>query len=98
MNRETNRTSQKERRHRKRNVSADELFDLYEFGFSDKEKSILEKLIEEEEKQIIWDAVMELSAKQAYVIIEHFWHEKSLNSICYGKECKCVCNWYNWFW
>lgn len=81
MNREMNRTSRKERRHRKRNVSADELYELYEYEFPSNEKSILDKLIEDEEKQIIWDAIMELTAKQAFVIIEHFWYGKSLNLI-----------------
>lgn len=81
MNRETNRTSRKERRHRKRNVSADELYELYEFEFPSNEKSILDKLIEDEEKQIIWNAIMELTAKQAFVIVEHFWYGKSLNLI-----------------
>ena len=81
MNREMNRTSRKERRHRKRNVSADELYELYEYEFPSNEKSILDKLIEDEEKQIIWDAIMELTAKQAFVIIEYFWYGKSLNLI-----------------
>ena len=81
MNREMNRTSRKERRHRKRNVSADELYELYEYEFPSNEKSILDKLIEDEEKQIIWDAIMELTAKQAFVVIEHFWYDKSLNLI-----------------
>ena len=49
MNREMNRTSRKERRHRKRNVSADELYELYEYEFPSNEKSILDKLIEDEE-------------------------------------------------
>ena len=81
MNREMNRTSRKERRHRKRNVSADYLYEEFEYEFTSDDESILDVLIKEEEKRLIRQAVDSLPPKQKFVIIEYFWKNKSLRDI-----------------
>ena len=82
MNREMNRTSRKERRHRKRNVSADYLLEEFEFEFPSDNESILDVLLKEEEKRLINEAVDSLPPRQKFVIVEYFWKNKSFCQRC----------------
>ena len=81
LNRDINRNSRKEKRHRKRNVSIDELLDLYDYEFASNDESFLDVLIKEEEEKIIRQAVANLPPRQKFVIYEYFWKNKSLRDI-----------------
>ncbi len=81
LNRDINRNAKKEKRHRKRNVSVDELFDVYEYEFPSNDESALDLLIRKEKKLLIRQAVSKLPDKQKFVIIEYFWKNKSLRQI-----------------
>lgn len=81
LNRDINRNARKEKRHKKRNVSVDELYELYEYEFSSGEKSALERLLEEERKQLINNAINRLPKIQKLIIFEYFWNNKSLREI-----------------
>ncbi len=81
LNRDINRNVKKEKRHRNRNVSIDELFDVYEYEFASNDESPLDVLIREEQERLINEAVASLPNRQRFVIIEHFWNEKSLREI-----------------
>ena len=52
----------------------DQLLEEHDYEFASNEKSALEKLIEEERNQEIWNAILELSKPQQYIIIEYFWN------------------------
>jgi len=81
LNRDIERTSRKEKRRNKFNVSIDMLYEVYDFEFASEEPCILETITTNEEKERIWKAINNLTNNQRHVIIEHFWNNKSLNSI-----------------
>lgn len=81
LNRDINRNARKEKRHRSRNVSVDELLDVYEYELPSGDESFLDALIREEKERIIRDAVNSLPKRQKFVIVEHFWNNKSLREI-----------------
>ena len=81
LNRNIEATSRKEKRHNKFNVSIDRLYEVYDFEFASNEPSIFEVITKKEESKRIWEAIYKLTTKQQQVIIEHFWNNKSLNSI-----------------
>ena len=81
LNRDINRNARKEKRHRSRNVSVDELLDVYEYELPSGDESFLDVLIREEKERIIREAVNSLPKRQKFVIVEHFWNNKSLREI-----------------
>ena len=81
LNRDINRNARKEKRHRSRNVSVDELLDVYEYELPSGDESFLDALIREEKERIIREAVNSLPKRQKFVILEHFWNNKSLREI-----------------
>ena len=66
-------------------LSMDQLLEEHDYEFASNEKSALDKLIEEERNQEIWNAILELSKPQQYIIIEYFWNNKSLRQIAREK-------------
>lgn len=81
LNRDINRNARKEKRQRSRNVSVDELLDVYEYELPSGDESFLDALIREEKERIIREAVNSLPKRQKFVILEHFWNNKSLREI-----------------
>ncbi len=81
LNKETGREARKNKRHRKRNISIDELFDVYDYEFASDEESALDRLVKDETNRLIHEAINKLPEKQRIVIIEVFWNEKSLRQI-----------------
>lgn len=84
-NKEIEKQRKRDQTYHSRCVSMDQLFDEHDFEFSSDEPSILDRLIEEEEKEeerrLIFNAIRELTLIQQHVIIEHFWNNKSINQI-----------------
>lgn len=81
LNRDINRNARKEKRHKKRNVSVDELFDVYEYELPSGEESALDRLLQEERKLLIKNAINRLPKVQRIIIFEYFWNNKSLREI-----------------
>ena len=81
LNRDINRNARKEKRQRSRNVSVDELLEVYEYELPSGDESFLDVLIREEKERIIREAVNLLPKRQKFVIVEHFWNNKSLREI-----------------
>ena len=81
LNRDINRNARKEKRQRSRNVSVDELLEVYEYELPSEDESFLDVLIREEKERIIREAVNSLPKRQKFVIVEHFWNNKSLREI-----------------
>ena len=81
LNRDINRNARKEKRQRSRNVSVDELLEVYEYELPSGDESFLDALIREEKERIIREAVNSLPKRQKFVILEHFWNNKSLREI-----------------
>ena len=81
LNRDINRNARKEKRQRSRNVSVDELLEVYEYELPSGDESFLDVLIREEKERIIREAVNSLPKRQKFVIVEHFWNNKSLREI-----------------
>ena len=81
LNRDINRNARKEKRQRSRNVSVDELLEVYEYELPSGDESFLDVLIREEKERIIREAVHSLPKRQKFVIVEHFWNNKSLREI-----------------
>ena len=81
LNRDINRNARKEKRQRSRNVSVDELLEDYEYELPSGDESFLDVLIREEKERIIREAVNSLPKRQKFVIVEHFWNNKSLREI-----------------
>lgn len=81
LNRDINRNARKEKRQRSRNVSVDELLEVYEYELPSGDESFLDVLIREEKERIIREAVNSLPKRQKFVIFEHFWNNKSLREI-----------------
>ena len=76
LNRDINRNARKEKRQRSRNVSVDELLEVYEYELPSGDESFLDVLIREEKERIIREAVNLLPKRQKFVIVEHFWNNK----------------------
>ncbi len=81
LNRDLNRSVRKAKRLRNRSVSIDELFEVYEYEFASNDESPLDVLIIDEQERLINEAVASLSNRQRFVIIKHFWNNKSLREI-----------------
>ena len=81
LNRDINRNARKEKRQISRNVSVDELLEVYEYELPSGDESFLDVLIREEKERIIREAVNSLPKRQKFVIVEHFWNNKSLREI-----------------
>lgn len=67
-------------------ISADYLFEEYEYEVSSTDKAILDVLVEEERNLIIRNAIKQLTKTQQYIIYEHFWKDKSLRQIARDKK------------
>ena len=81
LNRDINRNARKEKRQRSRNVSVDELLEVYEYELPSGDESFLDVLIREEKERIIRESVNSFPKRQKFVIVEHFWNNKSLREI-----------------
>lgn len=86
LNRETDNLIYDDDVYHEKTISADYLFEEYEYEVASNDKSILDVLIEEERNQIIRDAIKKLTKIQQHIIIEHFWNEKSLRQIAREKK------------
>lgn len=66
-------------------VSMDQLLDEHDFEFASNEKSMLDRLIEEEERiekrKILDNAIDQLTDMQQFVIRKYFWEEKTFRAI-----------------
>ena len=51
------------------------------------EDTVIESLVEEQHKKIIWETVDELPEKKKEIIIDHFKHQKTLEEIAVQNKC-----------
>lgn len=86
LNKEMDKIIYKDDVYHSKTISADYLFDEYEYEVASTDKPILDVLIEEERNLIIRDAIKKLTKIQQHIIIEHFWNEKSLRQIAREKK------------